>query len=132
VHVGKHTTLGDFEWVFPYTVFTNDPHPPSEVQDGVVVEDYAVIATMVVVLPGVRVGQGAVVSAGSVVTRDIAPGDLAVGSPAKRLRSASDVRLRDRPDTAAYPWRGHFERGYPDEVLARWKAEGVPRDHVDD
>ncbi len=128
VHVGKHTTIGNFVWVFPYTVFTNDPHPPSEVEAGVTVEDYAVVATMVVCLPGVRIGRGAVVSAGAVVTRDVEPGQLAVGTPAKPVAAAADIRRRDRPDAAAYPWRAHFHRGYPPEVLARWEAEGPPVD----
>jgi acetyltransferase-like isoleucine patch superfamily enzyme len=126
VHVGKHTSLGDFVWVFPYTVFTNDPHPPSEVQRGVVVEDYAVIATMVTLLPGVRVGEGAVVSAGSVVTRDVTAGDLAVGVPARRVRAACEVQLQDAPGGPAYPWRRHFTRGYPEDVVARWQNETVP------
>jgi acetyltransferase-like isoleucine patch superfamily enzyme len=126
IFVGKHAQLGDFVWVFPHAVITNDPHPPSEAQEGVVVEDYAVIAAHAVLLPGVRVGHGAVVGAGSVVTRDVAPDDLVMGAPAKRQRSAADIRLHDAPETAAYPWRRHFHRGYPDDVIAAWQAEARP------
>jgi acetyltransferase-like isoleucine patch superfamily enzyme len=126
VFVPKHCAIGDFVWLFPHVVLTNDPHPPSDVQTGSIVDDYAVLAACAVVLPGVRVGEGAVVSAGSVVTRDVAPGDLVLGSPAKRVRAAADVRLRDRPDTSAYPWRRHFARGYPEDVLARWQDEVAP------
>lgn len=128
VHIGKHSVLGDFVWIFPYVVLTNDPHPPSETQVGAVVEDYAVVATMSVLLPGTRVGRGAVVSAGAVVTRDVEPGVLAVGSPAKAKRPACEIELTDRPGTAAYPWRDHFHRGFPAEVVARWQAEGPPSD----
>jgi acetyltransferase-like isoleucine patch superfamily enzyme len=128
VHIGKHSVLGDFVWIFPYVVLTNDPHPPSETQLGAVVEDYAVVATMSVLLPGTRVGRGAVVSAGAVVTRDIEPGVLAVGSPAKAKRPASEIELTDRPGVPAYPWRGHFHRGYPADVVARWQADGPPTD----
>lgn len=40
-----------------------------------------------VVLPGVTIGEGCVVGAGSVVTRDLDPFTIAVGNPAKAIRS---------------------------------------------
>ncbi len=40
----------------------------------------------VIVLPGVTIGEDAVVGAGSVVTRDVPPGAVAVGNPARALR----------------------------------------------
>ena len=41
VHVGKSSKIGNFVWIFPYVVLTNDPHPPSDVCKGVTVGDYA-------------------------------------------------------------------------------------------
>jgi len=38
------------------------------------------------VIPGVRIGEGAVVGAGSVVLRDVPPGETVAGAPAKPLR----------------------------------------------
>lgn len=40
-----------------------------------------------IVMPGVRIGDGSVVGAGSVVTKDIPPGSLAVGNPARVVRT---------------------------------------------
>jgi len=40
-----------------------------------------------VVLPGVRIGEGCVVGAGSVVTRDLEDFTVAVGNPARAIRS---------------------------------------------
>lgn len=50
---------------------------------GICVEDDVWLATQVVVLDGVRIGKGAVVGAGAVVTRDIPPYAIAHGVPAR-------------------------------------------------
>jgi maltose O-acetyltransferase len=49
----------------------------------VVIEDYVWIGTRATVLPNVTIGRGAVVAAGSVVTRDVAPMTIVAGVPAK-------------------------------------------------
>jgi acetyltransferase-like isoleucine patch superfamily enzyme len=62
----------------------------------IVIEDDAWLGYGVVVLSGVRIGAGAVVGAGSVVSRDLPPGAVAVGAPARV------VKLRDElPSLAA-------------------------------
>ncbi len=48
----------------------------------IVVEDGAWIGMQALVLPGVTLGRGCVVSAGSVVTQDVAPNTLVAGNPA--------------------------------------------------
>jgi len=48
--------------------------------------DGAWLASRVVVLPGIRIGAGAIVAAGSVVTRDVPPNTLNVGVPARVVR----------------------------------------------
>ncbi len=52
----------------------------------VVIEDDADIGVSAVVLPGVRIGRGAQIGAGAVVTRDVPAYAVAVGSPAKVVR----------------------------------------------
>lgn len=44
----------------------------------------------VVVLPGVTIGDNAVIGAGSVVTKDIPPGIVAVGNPCRVIREITD------------------------------------------
>jgi acetyltransferase-like isoleucine patch superfamily enzyme len=51
-----------------------------------VIEQYAVVLTNAVVMPGVRLGEGAVLAAGAVATRDIPAWEIWAGVPAKFLR----------------------------------------------
>jgi len=51
----------------------------------VVVEDDVWIGSRVIILPGVRIGKGSIVGAGSVVTRDIGPYSIVGGNPAKLI-----------------------------------------------
>ena len=52
----------------------------------VTIEDDAWIGAGVVVMPGVRIGRGAVVGANSVVNADVAPLTVVAGQPARPLR----------------------------------------------
>lgn len=123
VHIGQHSRIGDYVWIFPYVVLTNDPHPPSEVLMGVNVEDYVAIATMSVILPGVTLKSGSLIGAHSSVNRDVAADTVVSGSPAKFICDANAIKLKDGSGRAAYPWRFHFHRGYPETVIAQWLAE---------
>lgn len=122
VIIGEHADIHDFVWILPYTVIASDPHPPSDGHyRGVTLERYAVIAAGCTVLPGVRIGQDALVGAHSLVTRDVQAGSVATGVPARHRGDASRIMLPD--GRAAYPWRHHFHRGYPEEVLDVWEEE---------
>ena len=55
----------------------------------VIIEDYVWLASRVTVLPGVRIGRGAVVATGAVVTKDIPPYTIVGGIPAKPIGTRS-------------------------------------------
>lgn len=57
-----------------------------EVEGDVLIDDYVVIGTRVTILPGVRIGKGAVVASGAVVTHDVEPYSVVGGVPAKHIR----------------------------------------------
>ena len=127
VHVGHRSSIADFVWIFPYVVLTNDPHPPSELLIGVTLEEFSVVATMSVVLPGVTVGRDALVGASSLVRKDVPPGTIVAGNPAREVAAVHDVRHRETGEPV-YPWRYTFDRGMPWEGIGyeAWVREGSP------
>lgn len=58
------------------------------------IEDGAWLASRVTVLPGVTVGRGSIVAAGAVVTRDVPPGCLVGGVPARVIRTLDTETTR--------------------------------------
>lgn len=58
-------------------------HPDFDIFGKVVIEDWAYIGAFSQILPGVTVGEGALVAAGSVVTKSVAPHTVVGGNPAR-------------------------------------------------
>ncbi len=117
VHIGQQSTIGNFVFIYPYVVFTNDPHPPSNVCIGPTVGDFSQIAVFSVLLPGVKIGKHCLVGAGSIVGKDLEDYMLAVGNPAKAVKDVRDIRSRETGESH-YPWPQKFSRGMP------WENEG--------
>lgn len=61
----------------------------------VVIEDGADIGVGAILMPGVTIGVGAIVGAGAVVTRDVLPGVIAMGVPARAQRVRPRLTERD-------------------------------------
>lgn len=57
----------------------------------VIIEDDALVACQSIILSGVRIGRGAIVGAGSVVTRDVPPFTIVAGNPARVIRIIQSV-----------------------------------------
>lgn len=124
VHIGQKSKIHNFIWIFPYSVLTNDPHPPSDgYLSGPEIFDYAVIATMACILPGVKVGEHALVGAHSLVVEDVEAHTVVVGVPAKYYSKTDKIKLKDNTGRPAYPWPRHFHRGYPENLVREWKAK---------
>src|SRR4029079_17694873 len=70
--------------VYPSLALAALPPLPQEVRP-VTIGDNVWIATGSIILPGVTVGEGSVISAGSVVRRSVPPYSLVMGNPAKVL-----------------------------------------------
>lgn len=74
----------------------------------VTIEDDCWIASHSVILSGVKVGRGAIVAAGSVVTKDAAPYSIVAGSPAKEIskREPPSRRTRNCSVVTTATWDG--------------------------
>jgi acetyltransferase-like isoleucine patch superfamily enzyme len=93
--IPEYSTLEEGCWVGPCVVLTNAKYPCSpEVKKnlkGPTIRRGAKIGANSTLLPGVEVGAGALVGAGSVVVRDVAPHTVVAGSPARFIKNISDL-----------------------------------------
>ncbi len=81
-------------FIGPNVTFSNDKYPRSMVHQEnfpkTVVEEGASIGANSTILPGIRIGKGAMIGAGAVVTKDVPPGVLVTGIPARVVKILSD------------------------------------------
>lgn len=84
ISIGSNVNISGHVQIF---TLEHDPDSPSfAVQGGpVVIHDRAYVATRATLLPGVTIGEGAVVAAGAVVTRDVEPFSIVGGVPARQI-----------------------------------------------
>ena len=102
VIIGENVSIGPCATIL---TLGHDPQSPNFENVGGAVEigDRAWIAWGAIVLPGVKIGEGAVVAAGAVVSRDVEPFSIVAGSPARKVGE----RNKDLHYELGYnPWLG--------------------------
>jgi acetyltransferase-like isoleucine patch superfamily enzyme len=87
VKIGHRCQIGNYS-----LLMDNDYHQAGDKtmlghSKPIILEDDVWLGARVIVLKGVTIGQGAVIGAGSVVTRDIPPRSVAVGQPARVVKT---------------------------------------------
>jgi acetyltransferase-like isoleucine patch superfamily enzyme len=85
VYIPTNTRIGNHVFVGPNAILTNDRYPPTRIGglDGPHIMDGAAIGANATLLPGVCIGEGALVAAGAIVTHDVPDHMMAIGAPAK-------------------------------------------------
>lgn len=91
VTIGKHVMIASNVFITDHDHDISDPMNPATINSGldtapVHIGDYTWLGEKVMVLKGVTIGERSVIGAGALVTRDIPPMSIAVGSPARVIR----------------------------------------------
>lgn len=71
-------------------------HPDFDVFGKVVIEDWAYIGAFSQIMPGVTIGEGALVAAGSVVTKSVAAHSVVAGNPARYICSTEEYYEKNK------------------------------------
>ncbi len=106
VHASTYVRIGaDCKVSWDVVIMDTDMHaiPGKDSERPVVIEDDVWIGCRAIILKGVRIGRGAVIAAGSVVTKDVLPGTAVGGVPARQI---FDLR---RYENTTYSNRGATE-----------------------
>ena len=96
IEIGSRVCINDGVRIFTASHDVSDS-AWNRTQGKVVVEDYVWIGTGAMILPGVRLGKGSVVGAGSVVSRSVDPGNIVVGNPARPTSKKRSEKLNYNP-----------------------------------
>jgi acetyltransferase-like isoleucine patch superfamily enzyme len=115
VHIGQHSVIMDYAWIFPYVILTNDPIPPSNIRLGPVIEPFAIVCTRATILPGKKIGFGSFVGANSLVNKNLDPETIGSGNPFKIRGHINKLKIPSTKENA-YPWISRFKKDYPDDI----------------
>ena len=115
VHLAQGSTLGDYVFMYPYSVMTNDPYPPSNDVRGGFIGNYTQVGVHAVIIPGIKVGENCLIGANSVVNKRLPDYSLAMGDPIKVVMDLRTYVAMGKGNP--YPWMKRFDRGMPWEGI---------------
>ncbi len=96
VYIPPKTVIEDEVFIGPRAIMTNDKYPASKRLQGTVIRREAVIGANAVILPGIEIGERAVVAAGAIVTRDVPPGTVVAGNPARAIGTRDEYEEKKK------------------------------------
>ena len=96
VTISNGCKIGNNVFIAPNSTLLNDKFPVSVRLTPPAIEDNAVIGGCAVILPSVTIGEGAVVAAGSVVTKNVAPATVVKDVPAKPMMTRKEYEAKKK------------------------------------
>lgn len=109
--IGSNVMFGPYVSIFggghntsvvgKFMVDVHEKRPEDDL--GVIIEDDVWVGSRAIILKGVKISRGAIVGAGSIVTREIPPYAIAAGSPAKVIKYRFDIETVLKHEQALYP-----------------------------
>ncbi|KAA3616747.1 MAG: N-acetyltransferase [Calditrichaeota bacterium] len=97
--IPEFTIIKKGAWLGPNVVLTNADFPlGKDVKNrlqGPVINENVIIGANATILPGVELGAGCLIGAGSVVKHDVEPDAVVVGNPAQKIKLRSQLRYKD-------------------------------------
>jgi acetyltransferase-like isoleucine patch superfamily enzyme len=96
VYVAQYSVIEDHVFIAPGATFANDKYPLSSDLQGPKIKRGAKIGVNVTLLPGVVVGEEAMVGAGCVVTKDVPERAIVIGNPARVVGTVDDLPTKKR------------------------------------
>jgi acetyltransferase-like isoleucine patch superfamily enzyme len=107
VTIGHSVGIGEFVRIFTHSHSESDH--AHRTYSPVTIGDYAKVFTGAMILPGVTIGPEAIVAGGSVVTRDVPPGMVVAGIPARVLRDRLTEGNHGKDLNHTWLYRGAFQ-----------------------
>lgn len=102
-YIPTDVIIEDNVFIGPHAVLTNDKFPirtektgDNELLKGPILRKGASLGANCTILPGVEIGEGAIVAAGAVVTKDVGAWKLAIGNPAAILDLRDELKTLNR------------------------------------
>nr|AQS32432.1 hypothetical protein [uncultured archaeon] len=104
--LGEYSIIEDNAWIGPNVIFYNDLHPPCpkyrECIGAPVIKKNAKIGARSSIFPGVTIGENSIVGANSLVTKNVPPNSVVIGSPAKVIKKVDELKC----------FKGFFKKPY--------------------
>lgn len=115
--IGEFVVIEDYAWIGPSVITLATLHPPCPryeecaMNDPIVIKKNAKIGGNVTLSPGITIGENSLIGAGAVVTRDIPPDSVAVGNPARVIKTIDELDCKEPYFSRPYEWEDEKRRG---------------------
>jgi acetyltransferase-like isoleucine patch superfamily enzyme len=96
VTISNGCRIGNGVFIAPNSTLLNDKFPVSEQLSSPTIEDNVILGGCALILPNVTVSEGAIVAAGSVVTKDVSAAVVVKGFPAEPMMTRKEYEARKK------------------------------------